>query len=151
MDVFEANGRRATGPTHMNSRRRRLRNNSRTSRRSSIAHEFPRTPGGDQPGGFQLFHVMGQSWRRNIEAFPHGLTGHRFRATADPFDDLVPTRISQCFCDVLHLLFCQFSQFGRRHFSCGNQQSNRRNVSGGSCLLRSSQIIGLPLPPVQAE
>jgi hypothetical protein len=69
-----------------------------------VINEFPGTPDGNQAGDFQLFHVMRKRWRSDLEASAHGFAGQWLSGTADPLDDLVTTRISQRFCDVLHLI-----------------------------------------------
>jgi len=69
-----------------------------------VINKFPGTPDGNQAGDFQLFHVMRKRWRSDLEAPAHGFAGQWLCGAADPLDNLVPTRISQCFRDVLHLI-----------------------------------------------
>ena len=69
-----------------------------------VINKFPGTPDGNQAGDFQLFHVMRKRWRRDLEAPAHRFAGQWLCGAADPLDDLVPTRISQRFRDLLHLI-----------------------------------------------
>ncbi len=92
-----------------------------------IVNKFTGTPDDNQAGDFQLFHVMRKGWRSDLEASPHGFAGQRLSGAADLLDDLVPTRISERFGDVLHLILGQSGQFGLLHFF-GDQRSNSRSV-----------------------
>jgi hypothetical protein len=81
-----------------------------------VINEFAGTPDGNQAGHFQFFHVMRKRWRSDLEASPHGFAGQWLGGAADSLDNLVPTRISQRFRDVLYLILRQSGQFGLLHF-----------------------------------
>ena len=69
-----------------------------------VADELAVAAGADQTRSLEFFHVMRKRWRSDFEASPHGFAGQWLSGAADPLDDLVPTRISQRFRDVLYLI-----------------------------------------------
>jgi len=48
-----------------------------------VADKITGPPRADQAGNFQLFHVVRQGGRADVQASTHGFTGHRLLAPAD--------------------------------------------------------------------
>jgi len=59
----------------------------------------------NQPGGFELFHVVGEGGRRDVDAIAHGATRGTGALRADFLEDLVPARISEGAGDECKLVF----------------------------------------------
>jgi hypothetical protein len=68
-----------------------------------VADKFTGPLRADQAGDFQLFHVVRQGGRADVQASTHGFTGHRLLALADTLDDLVAAGIGERFSDQLDL------------------------------------------------